>query len=635
MKNNILYIVAFIVLSVFVSSCVDDLNVTPINPQKSQVFNQEEVFAKTYASFTLTGQEGPAGNSDIAGLDEGRFSVYRCLWNCMELSTDEAIWCWPDAEAIELNFNTWTTQSTSVNGMYSRLCFVITICNHFLEQTNGKTDAATIKERAEVRFLRALGYYYLMDMFGNVPFSEVVSTDAPKPILRAKLFEYVEKELLECQVDMYEPRTAPYYRVDKAAAWLLLSRLYLNAEVYTSVAASGTSAAVGGTPRWDDAAIYAKKVIDSGYVLNPSYRQLFMADNAGVIDQSTTNTAPQEIIFPIAADGIKTKSYGTSVFLIGSTHKTGMVNWGSKQNWAGNKARTSLIKKFFVINSSGTGINGFFSNGADLTTSIQPAIKDNRALFDKKSISTTVANSTPSLFSDGYQVIKFTNVRSDNGSILTIKTAGTAAAGTATYTNVTGIGSKSGIEAIFTISRDAGVYTVNVNGKGSGFIPTETITIKGTLLGGTSTANDLIITIQTVLTTTTSDIDFTDMDVPFMRVAEAYLTYAEAVLRGGTKVSGYEPLTAINALRSRASATAKATIDLQGVLDEKSREFYFEGQRRTDLIRYNQFGGATGVTWDWKGNVVGGTDFPAYFNLFPIPSTELNANPNLKQNPGY
>jgi hypothetical protein len=545
-KNKISYIIAVIVVVFTATSCVDDLNVTPINPQVTQTFNQDEVFAKVYASFALTGQEGPAGNSDIEGLDEGRFFVYRCLWNCNELSTDEALCSWGDAEVLELNYNNWSSQSTISEGLYARLYFTVTLCNHFLEQTLGKTDDNSVKQRAEVRFLRATAYYYLLDMFGNVPFTEIVSLTPPSQIKRADLFTYVEKELKACEADMFEPRAAPYYRVDKAAAWLLLSRLYLNAEVYTGVAATETTTAIAGTPRWEDAAIYAKNVMDSGYKLNPSYKQLFMGDNAGTVDGSTVNTAPQEIIFPIAADGIKTKAWGTSLFLIASTHTTGMKAWGTTEGWGGNRARATLYKKFVPSGST------FYTDASDLTTAILTSFKDNRALFDKKSVCVSLAINNPTIFKEGYQVIKFTNVRADGG--------------------------------------------------------------------------------------TPNDPKYTDMDVPFMRAAEAYTTYAEAIYRKDSIANKTEAMTVINLLRARSNAAPLVSTKffLTTILDEKAREFFFEGQRRIDLIRFGRFGGTnTGYTWDWKNNEAAGKDFSGNFNIFPIPAGDLNANPNLKQNHGY
>jgi len=481
-NNKWFYIITLMVVAMTTTSCLNDLNVVPINPQVTQTFNQDEVFAKTYASFAMTGQQGPAGNNDIDITDEGRFSLTRCLWNINELPTDEAICAWGDAEVVELNSNSWPSSNLASEGLYARLYFIVTISNHFLEQTTGMTDDKTVKQRAEVRFLRALGYFYLMDVFGNVPFTEAISDQLPPQIKRADLFNYIEKELTAIEPDMYAPRAAPYYRIDVAANWLLKARLYLNAQVYT------------GTQRWDDAITYANKVMTSTYKLNPSYKQLFMGDNAGTIDGST-NAAPQEIIFPVAADGVKTNGYGGSLFLV--------------------------------------------------------AAVDDRALL--LSAGRTVAITKVTDFTKGLSVIKFSNVRYD---------------GLATH-----------------------------------------------------------------------DPQFTDMDIPFMRVSEAYLTYAEANLRS-TNGTTANALSAINAVRTRAHAIVLPSITkdkngLDQVLDEWSREFFFEGRRRMDLIRYGYFGGSSVYNWDWKGGTAAGTQFDAHLNIMPIPPGDLNANSNLKQNPLY
>ncbi|MGB4576951.1 MAG: RagB/SusD family nutrient uptake outer membrane protein [Paludibacter sp.] len=540
-KLNLKYVIVLLAATVSFSSCVDDLNVTPINPQVTQTFLQDDVFAKVYASFSHTGQEGPAGKGDIEGLDEGRFSLVRCLWNCNELTTDEAICSWGDAEVVDLNKNSWTPNTQAFDGLYARLYFVVTISNHFLEQTVGMTDEKTIKQRAEVRFLRAMAYYYLMDNFGNVPFIDIITDVAPQQIKRKDLFYWIENELKTIEPELYEPRQGPYYRIDKAGCWLLLARLYLNGEVYTAVPASTGVAAIAGQTFWNEAAIYSHKVITSTYALSPVFKHLFMGDNAGVIDGSSVNTASQEIIFPFPADGIKTTSWGSSLFLIASTHTSGMDDWGTSEGWGGNRLRQTVTKAFFPSTI-------LVSNKKDLTTGLTSSYKDDRALIYGYTDRTL---SIPNIgkFKEGYSAIKFSNVRADGGL--------------------------------------------------------------------------------------SHDVKYVDMDYPFMRKAEAYLIYAEAVLRGGAKVEGYEALTAMNELRTRAKAKLYTTVVLADILTERIREFFMEGYRRTDLIRFNKFGGATGYTWEWKGGEQAGKDFPVEYNLFPLPTNDLNANPNLDQNPGY
>jgi hypothetical protein len=128
---------------------------------------------------------------------------------------------------------------------------------------------------------------------------------------------------------------------------------------------------------------------------------------------------------------------------------------------------------------------------------------------------------------------------------------------------------------------------------------------------------------------------FPDGDFFFFRAAEAYLTYAEATARANGGSTTPEGTAAINALRQRAHAATRAGYSLNEILDEWSREFYFEGRRRVDLIRYGYFGGNNNYTWQWKGGALAGRQFSADRNIFAIPTTDLTANENLKQNPGY
>lgn len=551
-RNNILISIMLLFGLLGMTSCLNDLNVTPIDPLTQQQFNADSVFVKIYANLALTGQKGPDGSGDLSNIDEGTSSFIRLIWNLNELSTDEAMCSWGDPGVPELNFNKWSSSHDMVEGLYSRFYFGITMCNLFLSETAGATDDKLVKQRAEVRFMRALNYYYLMDMFGNVPFTEVVSTDPPKQIKRADLFAWLETELKTAETDMYAAKQAPYYRADKVAADMLLARMYLNAEIYT------------GTTKWNEAAEYAYKAIQSGYTLCPTYKQLFMADNAGAIDNSSVNKARNEIVFSIACHGVYTRSWGNSLYMIASTHASGMPAWGTTEGWGGNRARATLAKKFFPSGVTNDDIAAQFGKTKDgkadslIGTVLRDKAGDDRALFwgwkttDSKGVD-PISISAYTVYKQGLAVSKWSNSRADGGVV--------------------------------------------------------------------------------------SDPKYVDTDMPLFRLAEAYLTYAEAVLRGGTAQGGLTAFAAVNTLQTRAHVVApkitNGNISLPLLADEWAREFYFEGRRRMDLIRFGYFGGSTSYTWDWKGGTAAGTNFSSNYNLFPIPSSDLSVNPNLVQNPGY
>lgn len=499
------------------TGCIGDLDVDPtIDKSVDMTFDKDGNFRKIYANMALTGQQGPAGKADINGIDEGQSAFVRQIWNMNELPTDEAICCWSDPGTPEYNFATWDGSHGMIKCGYYRLIFGVTLANYFLEKTEGTQDAETLVQRAETRFLRALYYFYEMDLFGRVTFTTKVSAkDTPEEYSREQIFAYIENELKECVEDMKDPLTNTYGRVDKAAAWLLLSRLYLNAEVYT------------GKAMWKEAAEYADKVMKSGYGLCSDYRLLFMGDN-------NANGAQKEVILPILQDGVDTQSYGGSLFLIASTSKDDMPAKGTSEVWAGNRARKELVKKFFPSSDIPSG---------DAEDMIKAA-RDQRAMFYGKDRNPVIEE--VSVFTDGYSCDKFTNVHS-NGN-------------------------------------------------------------------------------------TPNDVKFSDMDVPFMRAAEAYLTYAEAKLRLGDK---QEAKRAIDMLKDRAHANKQPEYTLDDVCDEWAREFFFEGRRRMDLVRFGKFGGNTDYNWEWKGGVKQGTLIPAYRNVFPVPTDFIVANPNLHQNDGY
>jgi starch-binding outer membrane protein, SusD/RagB family len=132
---------------------------------------------------------------------------------------------------------------------------------------------------------------------------------------------------------------------------------------------------------------------------------------------------------------------------------------------------------------------------------------------------------------------------------------------------------------------------------------------------------------------------FPDTDFPVFRLADAYLMYAEAVLRGGAGGDVTTALEYVNKVRERAYGDTSGNISAQQLtldflLDERARELYWEGHRRSDLIRFNRFSDSPYV-WAWKGGVRDGIPVDSRFNLHPLPDSDIVANPNLDQNQGY
>ncbi|MDP4228441.1 MAG: RagB/SusD family nutrient uptake outer membrane protein, partial [Bacteroidota bacterium] len=312
--NKIILILGIIFSTVMMTSCVKDLDVTPKDPNTILAGNlttdqYKQVLGKIYASFIVGSQTGNSSDADISGTDINFGTTTRALWNCQELTSDEAICGWGDAGIADFNTQTWSSQNPFLTALYSRLILSVTYANDFIKLTNGNTDPEIIKYNAEARFLRALAYSYAMDCFANPAFTteaDGVGKYYPKQIQRPALFKYVVKELRSISSKLGEPGFS-YPRADKGACWMLLARLYLNKPIYTADPATQT----GGTAQYDSCKIYCDSVINCGkYSLATNYRQNFCADN--------DYTKNKEMIFSLAQDGVYTQGYVGTTFIIES-----------------------------------------------------------------------------------------------------------------------------------------------------------------------------------------------------------------------------------------------------------------------------------------------------------------------------
>lgn len=554
----------YIYISIFIfgvvvlfSSCMKDLDTLPLDEDVessekvySDPANYKNILAKCYMGLATGGNAGGDGESDISGIDGGFSQYLRQYWYHQEFTTDEAIVTWNDQTIKDLHYQTWSTSDPFVAAMYYRIMFQVTMTNEFIRNTtSAKLDERGIGSeyrtefavfQAEARFLRALSYWHGIDMFRIPPF--VVETDPVGAVFPTQtdvptLFKYIESELIAItdgvgNDDLLDARANEYARADKAAAWMLLAKLYLNAEVYL------------GEEMYDKVIETLDKVIASGYSIEPVQQHLFMTDN----------NLSNEIIFPIAFDGLSTQTWGGTTTLVhaaiggsmgieydadgNQTGDTTLQGYGVGGGWGGFRTTKQLVEKFEVASY-------------DPDDNTKPVTwNDNRAIFYTDGQNLEIEN--VGLFNDGYAVPKFLNLSSNR--------------------------------------------------------------IPG------------------------SDIDYVDTDFPMFRLADAYLMYAEANLRGGGG-NAASALQYVNDIRQRAfnGATgniSSAELTLDFILDERARELFWEGHRRTDLVRYGQFTSGS-YTWAWKGFNKEGVETASHRDVFPIPSNDLNANPNLKQNADY
>lgn len=520
-KNRIALAVAAALL-LGLAACTD-LTTNPTSTVSSgNIFNDPESYrafaAKLYAGLAVSGQQGPAGEPDIEGIDEGFSQYVRGLWQLQTLPTDEAVIAWNDDTLPELNTMLWGPENRFSRAFFSRIFFQVTLANEFLRETS---DAVLTERgvsqglrneiqryRAEARFLRALSYWHGLDLFGEIPLitENQPLGERPSQSSRAEIFDFIVDELNDIRTALPGVGQAAYGRADQGALLMLLAKVYMNAEAY------------GVGARYGDALSALQGVVGGPYQLAPDYMRNFLADN---------HTSP-ELIFAVPFDGARTRTYGGTTFLIHAAIGGNMVagDYGVGGGWGGLRVTPQLVG-LFQGGASGPDARSdiFFTSGQTLQVG------------------------SMSTFTQGYAAPKYRNVTST----------------------------------------------------------------------GAPGANN----------------EFPDTDYPMFRLADAYLMYAEAHLRGGGG-SLDQALEYVNLIRERAYGNESGNITadqltLGFVLDERARELFWEGHRRTDLIRYGRFTGGD-YLWAWKGNAQNGQAVEPCRAVYPIPGIELIANPNLRQN---
>ncbi|MDR2692480.1 MAG: RagB/SusD family nutrient uptake outer membrane protein [Dysgonamonadaceae bacterium] len=386
------YAMIAVISAIVLGSCMGDLDVIPGDPSiiTDQIFKDnpgayKQNLSKIYAGLSVSGPTD-AGSSDIQGLDAGYGQYMRAYWVMQEITTDEALLHWGDAGIPELATGTWNTSNQFIRAMYLRIAYQSRVTSEYLnvtsdEKLNDRGQGSLIPEvktyRAEARFLRALSYFHAIDLFGGFGFLDENTALGALPVqkTRAELVDYVESELLAIIPDLKEPRTNEYGRVDKAAAWFLLAKLYLNSQVWA------------GKDRNADCITMCENIINAGYSIADKYDYLFLADN-------DKNSSADEYIFTIPQDGLHLQAYGCMTFVIQAQTLSDYKGEDVPENirvecgvggWNGATTRPELYNKFDVA--------------------------DKRAMFftHEHSLDITELSSNTKL---GYGVTKFRNVTS-------------------------------------------------------------------------------------------------------------------------------------------------------------------------------------------------------------------------------
>ncbi len=408
-----------------------------------------------------------------------------------------------------------------------------------IQKESGESSEALISVTNELKCLRSLYYFILMDLFGNVPIVDSFNVPdgfAPENNTRLEVFQFIEAEVkqgiptLNNMVGM-----TTYARLNRYAAFTLLAKLYLNAEEFTTIRDASGNITTPGTPRWDECIEQCDSIILQGkYSLNEDYFENFAIEN---------ELSPENI-FVIPFSDLDAPHWGDE------TYPARMFN---HHLW------TLHFNGTQTFNCEQGGWDGFC------------AVPSHYASYDESDIRRAT-------WLTGLQF-------SYTGDTL--------------YCNQ----EKKGQPLVYTPEVNS-LEDASEN-EGARLVKYDYTEARNNQL-----SNDYV----------------------FFRYADVLLMKAEALMRKNGGLATQEAVDLVNKVRARAfpddagKLYATVTLTLSELLAERGRELSCEGWRRNDLIRFGVYNNPLDFRPDEASEI---------HNLFPIPQDQINANPNLTQNPGY
>ncbi|MCM1377980.1 MAG: RagB/SusD family nutrient uptake outer membrane protein [Clostridium sp.] len=559
------------------TSCVGDLDQLPadsrtLTPAEFKENPREYISGAMGKCYSgiAISGQGGAGESDISGLDNGRSCWSRAIFMLNEFPTDECSWIWKDSGVFDLVTATWGTNNENVFGTYSRLYCHIAICNDF------------------IRLTRNLGTY-------DVP----VGGEGEKAISQAEIDQFV----LEARA----LRDLSYFYVidifgNAAYAWD--SQVtgqeppqMTRAELFNTVVADledvltkfpSTTPVYGRIGKDAVEALLCKFYLNAEVYTGTAQWQKCWDHCKAIIDRHDVNDN-----HGLAKDYLSLFCANNDMFAPGGSladQNESLWNipysYQLTESYGGStflllasiSDQTTATPEWYGINGQWTCMHARqqFSEKFHFKNGVSSDARTYLWMTDLDGF--TITNNDFSTYKHGYVPVKFTNVNcNDDGTM------------PRWIDDATGL-NRVGVKGNDDSSKNYGIA---------------------------------------------ANATFANTDLPVIRLAEIYLTAAEAHLRGN--VGDRETaMKYVNYIRSRAGVPTFGTseLTLANILDERCRELYWENNRRTDLVRYNQF--TSGYTWNWKRNIPLGADLPSYMNLYPIPSQVINSySSTYKQNEGY
>lgn len=518
--------------------------------------------------------EGNDGTADFTIEDNGKSTLLRNLFNFNEVPTDEAICWWSDGGIADVGYNKFDPGNATLKNLYYRLMSNISYENHFLSLDAAKAEKT---KYAEVRVLRAYSYFLMLDFFGDPTFIDKISAETPRQAhsYNSK-FEsgksYTRAELLQMGREFL-------------FGWVEKELLAAEPDLLEAKPETDSDADYGRIDKGTCWLLLSRLYLNAGTYLNNDgqnnpYWNKALEYAEKIIDPSTGYALFDDSKMSKEAKDNGYKPY--DLLFMGDNGSNGasceallplMQDGDKTQGWGGSM--------FYVAALWDATMQTVTAKDAATTANTWSGMRVRPQFVEK-------------FFTDPSVVVnksakEIRNMNVDDRAILW------------------GKGNSDGARTLEIGDNDKfvkGIATPKWNNNYSN--------------GGTP-----------------HDSYNVDIDFFLFRVAEAYLNAAEAEMHlhgeGSAKAKKY-----IDALRDRAHAAKRASYTLNDVLDERSRELYCEGLRRTDLIRFNQFGGTQATyKWELKGGSTNGTTFAKTNNLYPIPSSEIRSNKNLTQIDGY